>query len=275
MTANQEHEHDMASTHTIGIALSEGYRTSAMLSVKPAKKIVVFVHGFSGDAQGTWKDIPSRILKDPTFEEVDVVFFGYKSTRQAEYSAAELYDLLFNVLGATASTLYPPAVNARGVVAYENVVLVCHSLGALITRRALLLAAPEHPAWLALTKLLLFAPAHRGCDLVSLLITCLPGPSKLLGFFTQYKWPVLRDLTPGSTALDDLERDTLAHIAKNADVNIAVAYEIVWAEFEKVVIAGRFCNDPDPRRAADRNHISVCKPTDQYLLPLQRVVAAL
>lgn len=246
-----------------------------MLSVKPAKKVVVFVHGFSGDAQGTWKDIPTRVLQDSSFEEVDVVFYGYKSTRQAEYSSGELLDLLSILLGTSAGTLYPPVAKQRGAVTYENVVLVCHSLGALITRRALLLAAQKSPAWLKLTKLLLFAPAHRGCDLVSLLITCLPGPSKLLGFFTQYKWPVLRDLTPGSTALKDLERDTLAHIAANTDVNIAVAHEIVWAEFEKVVVAGRFCNDPNPMRADARNHITVCKPTKQYLLPMERVVAAL
>jgi hypothetical protein len=106
-------------------------------------------------------------------------------------------------------------------------------------------------------------------------MTCLPGVVKIIGLLTQYHWPVLRELSPGSPALNDLERDTLARIASNEPTNIAVAHEVIWAELEKVVIPGQFCDDPAARIAQQRDHITVCKMTDQYELALQRVTAAL
>lgn len=265
----------METTHTIGIDLAFGHRTVAMLSVRRPKSIVVFVHGFGGKAQSTWKGFPLGLQNNAAFASTDVVFFGYKSKRQAVVSARELLELLSAVLSPSASDLYPSEVGRRGPINYRKVILVSHSLGALVTRRALFMARNQGVNWLARVKFMSFAPAHRGCHMLPLLITCLPGLSKVAGLLTYWRIPVLNDLSPGATALTDLERDTNAVVASGVNQNIAIASEIIWADNERVVIPGNFCNDPDPQPGPGQNHMSVCKPTLGYPQPLRRVAAAL
>jgi pimeloyl-ACP methyl ester carboxylesterase len=265
----------MAAMHTIGLELPIGHGTVATFCQGVPEKLVVFVHGFGGSAQGTWKGFPERLEQDPAFKRTDFIYFGYKSRRQAQVSAQEFLELLMAVLGRRATSFTPSSLGRKSPPAYKKIVLVSHSLGALITRRALLMARQLNAPWLGRTRFLLFAPAHRGCNLIPLLTTCLPGAWKIGSLLIQFAIPVLQDLTPDSTALNDLERDTQAVIDAHADHNISIASEIIWAERETVVIAGNFCLDPLPILAYDQGHMSVCKPNADYLLPVDHVKEAL
>ncbi len=246
-----------------------------MLSVAPANKLVIFIHGFGGGSMSTWKSFPSRILEDIAFANVDVVFYGYDSQRQATNSAVELLAFLNVILDPNAVLPYPAEVQQRGAVHYDSVLLSCHSLGAVVARQALLMARRDPPAWLDLVKLLLFAPAHAGSNLLQLLVSCLSSADGLFAFFGMYRIPVLQDLKPGSFALNNLQLDTRAVIESRANLNIAIASNVIWADDERVVHNAVFCDDPNAILANGTTHTTVCKPITGYRLPVESVHAAL
>ena len=46
------------------------------------KVAIVFVHGFTGDVEGTWGDIPQFLHQQPELAGWDLVGFGYQSKRR-------------------------------------------------------------------------------------------------------------------------------------------------------------------------------------------------
>ena len=61
----------------------------------PTRTIVVFVHGFGGNAVGTWKEFDERL---PARVEHDLLFFGCDGLfRHATESAIDLFQVLDNL----------------------------------------------------------------------------------------------------------------------------------------------------------------------------------
>src|SRR5713226_7104842 len=62
-----------------------------------------------------------------------------------------------------------PELHRKAEFQYGSVVVVAHSLGAVVARQALLdLDEDRNPKWLNKISLVLFAPAHMGADVVPL-----------------------------------------------------------------------------------------------------------
>ena len=137
-----------------------------LFAVQPNRKALLFIHGFNGDAVKTWSDFHELLPERPKFTCHDIVFYGYDGLRaEMNASAAIFRAFLDKLLMATKSFLadnLPPSAQRADDFGYDELVIVAHSLGAVISRRALLDATRNKSEWVARTKLVLYAPAHKG-----------------------------------------------------------------------------------------------------------------
>jgi pimeloyl-ACP methyl ester carboxylesterase len=261
----------MPEEHYPAIPINQGDRTVAIISKQPPERLVVFVHGFNGEALSTWNDFPQLVREDPDLSTTDFVFYGYDSVRmRATSSAARLTTFMAAITDPARHGKYPVR-DAKGTWnSYSSILLVCHSLGAVVARRAMLMANESAPRadWVDRSGLLLFAPAHTGASAVGL-ANELPGYAKLITLLARNRMPVLEDLSEGCTTLARLLADSES--AFNGGHGFVVAKKVVNAAVERVVHDHRFLRDPVPPTVVERkNHSAVCKPKRPgYMLPME------
>ncbi|MCH8314062.1 MAG: hypothetical protein IID17_13870, partial [Nitrospinae bacterium] len=98
-------------------------------------KLIVFIHGVNGNPRGTWtyKDAdpnffwPEELAKDPSFQNADVLSFGYKSECGPTLIISEIaknLELTLNKLLETGK--------------YKSLEFVAHSMGGLVVREFIL-----------------------------------------------------------------------------------------------------------------------------------------
>lgn len=241
--------------HRLVATLSDG--RSRIITCRTAPKhCIVFVHGFSGSAMDTWKGFDRDALADPALAEADLIFFGYDGVQSNAMAAASfLFELLDSVM--TSGELIQ---NVRQTPPqYERCVIAAHSLGALVTRWALVRAYSEKSPWLDLTRYLLFAPAHTGGIIVDSITDLIGGNpiSEFIGNAAKVQIPLLQELKPGSPVLRALEDQ--ARAAMSAGCQRLRAHRVLIAEYEQVVSNLPFPGDPFPTAIRGATHTSVCK----------------
>jgi len=160
---------------------------------------------------------------------------------------------------------------------YDRVTIVAHSLGAIVTRLALIEARESRRTWLPRTDLVLFAPAHRGADIVSLAQQGLTGLTWGMSLFTsavKYRAQALLDLEPQCQTLQDIESRTQNALTSGNNDGL-VARKVLHAESDKVVSPNKFCQDQGTVVLTGRSHTDVCKPTAAYLQPVNHLLEVL
>ncbi len=254
-------------THTPPIPLKDGKNSIAYNSIEPPTRLVVFVHGFIGESIDTWKCFPELLRTTRDFAKCDVVFYGYKSLKgQVNNNALRFYRCLEKLLETE---------TVKRGIDYDKVVLVAHSLGSIVVRRALLNAKDEKKPWLAKCRMVLFAPAHRGARVQKIVLNALPVVGRVLGGLGLLTMPVLDDLQPDSETIENLIRDSQSYIDRG-EGDFTIAHTVVWAGNELVVHNEKFCSDPVAQEFEEKTHTSVCKPVVRdYEDPLHIVRAAL
>jgi pimeloyl-ACP methyl ester carboxylesterase len=257
----------------------------AMLSRAPVvEKAVVFVHGWGGSASGTWEQFPTALRAMPEAALADAFFLDYPSTTlSVAVCAGELKELLVDLLRAPGAHVVNPSLPEEAPPRpagwrYRRVLLVAHSMGAVVARRALLdldradLTVDEATA----VRLLFFAPAHLGSSLPLLVasglgLDWLPGAS-LVGRALRAHYRSLADLEEGSNALRLLSEDSRSARARRAaaqEPDDDLRAHVLHARNDKVVVQDRFDEDLDGRPIPHRNHRSACKPSHVYRLPVE------
>ncbi len=259
-------------THHVAQVLGKQYgrKTRAHWSTTPARHVVVFVHGFGGHPIKTWPNFPS-LLPNASVPPFDFLFFGYDGLQQqTTNSAGELLRFLEVFLADPATLINAtiPSLERRASFFYDRVVIVAHSLGAVVTRRALLDAragegsGKSYP-WLARTRIVLFAPAHMGAYAAALASSALTGQpwflGGLVGLYVRYRSPLLTDLQAGSTVLTALVNDSQVAGAVGPTPSFIKSHSVCLATKDRVVINAGFPLDPPPRWI-DADHLAVCKP---------------
>ncbi|PSK91237.1 hypothetical protein [Taibaiella chishuiensis] len=251
--------------------IPEGKNSAAYYSADPPKNLVVFVHGFRGASVETWNDFANALPLTPGFCRSDIIYYGYDSMEGQAFDQAADFLAFLDRHSTPRSALRPdnPPV-------YEKIIICAHSLGSIVARFALLESIKAGFAWRKQCKLVLFAPAHNGARVQSLLMLSLPGFYKVLGSLLMYNRPVIDDLRPGSPALVKLESET----QKYRDTGEApiLSAQVLHAFGDKVVHNAPFCYDTfctgNPVRG--RSHVSICKPEmGIYDTPIQIIEALL
>jgi len=259
----------------------------AMLSRQPAvATAVVFVHGWSGSGVGTWDHFPRALRFMPEARAVDFLFVDYPSTTHTvAFCSDQLRGFLLDLVRDPAERILDPSLPrdaARRPPAhrYTRIIIVAHSMGAFISRRALLdldrdeLDRAEREKF----QLLYFAPAHKGSRLPLLIasglgLDWLPG-AVAVGKLLTVHYRSLEDLAVGSESLKSLaddSRDVTAkrQAAREPEPIDYLRARVLHAEKDKVVVQDTFY----PDRAADpvmrRNHRTVCKPNDEFRRPVE------
>lgn len=259
--------------HTPPIFINHGKNTVGYFTTLNPENLIIFVHGFNGSALDTWNDFPALIKETDKYENSDIIFYGYDSLKgQLNNNALRFYNFLKLIAEGNTNKI---GFSRNSNKTYQKIMIVAHSLGSLIARRALLNANAENKSWLSSIQMILFAPAHRGARIQNLLAESLPAIGKFfagIGFLTI---PVLDDLRPGSQTINNLIQET-EHLLLNNKGNFAIAYKVIWANNEIVVHNERFCQDPIAVLIDNKTHTKVCKPIrPDYLIPFEIVTEAL
>ena len=250
-------------------------------AAEPTGQAVVFVHGFGGTAIGSFEDFHVLSTRRPDLAGCDLIFFGYDSVRLGVTDAAsELFDLLITI------ALFPgrlfenskPHERARrpDSFEYERLVIVGHSLGAVVARAALLRTRTIHkpgPLW-SQTRSLFFAPAHCGARPVELMASvALPWPIQLVKRATLlWRSPALDDLQRGGSYLAWLQSEVREGVRGGSE---HLRASTIHVRDDGVVFNCVFADDFPPQLVWDHDHRSVCKPTRDYLDPVEALSAQL
>lgn len=244
-----------------------------LFAARPNRKAILFIHGFSGDAIRTWSQFDVLLPGRPVCTSHDVLFYGYDGLRADMHASASIFRFfLCRFLEGTPTFLMnnlPPSAQRPDDFGYDELVIVAHSLGAVIARRALLDATRSKADWVKRTRLILYAPAHKGARVMDLAVEVASSFPFLRWFAigARYKSPLLDQLKPGSRELKKLLNDTEAATENGVNSHL-VAKRVIIAEREMIVYNETFGKDPPPETIPDTTHTTVCKPTRGFLQPL-------
>jgi pimeloyl-ACP methyl ester carboxylesterase len=247
---------------------------------------VIFIHGWGGDAGSTWDSFPQFAGTMPETSNADVFFLDYPSLQsQVPFCAAQLRGFLFDLVRQPVNCIINPSLPTSAPRRAENgfyrrVLIIAHSMGAVISRRALLDLDQQPDGFtdneLARFKLLFFAPAHSGSAIPLLIgsglgLDFVPG-AKLIGSLARLWFQSLRDLEEGSSFLrqlaDDCKELREARTERHASVRHLRA-AVYHAQNDRVVSQNNFDHDPPFKPVMGQNHRSICKPNETYRDPVE------
>lgn len=257
------------------------------LSHSQPERLVVFVHGFWGGALKTWQHFPEGGLTRSWWRASDMLFTRYPSASENISGTAYRLrqqlprffpDLPQGLLEVRGASLRPPAR-----APYSELLLVGHSLGGVVLRRALSDAAhswleqrkadPQAPRPSLLgAKTRLFSPASAGFSPSGRLgqITAIPLLWRLFLIKLQGS-SAFNDLQEGSQILTNTRKRTEELASQQSDQLCGLRAHVLWANPENIVVTERYDTDYTEYSAEGTNHLSVCKPADTYQIPWQFV----
>lgn len=249
-------------THTVLSPFALGKSSQASYSLVGARNAVVFLHGYSGASVKTWLAFPELLSGFQQFEGLDLIFCGYDSVAEHTESCSDrVKTILEELLTRPAAPRRPMSIPRHGTAPYERVLIVAHSMGAVVARRALLLGDEENLAWTRQVRLVLYAPAHHGArlDLADSFLSGLLGKIWAIGRFHS---PAIDQLRPGSTYLTELANDLKRALEQVPKPSHLVALKVIHARQETVLLHPEARLGDDPRsRLIEGSHMTVCKPS--------------
>jgi pimeloyl-ACP methyl ester carboxylesterase len=256
-------------------------------------RAILFIHGWNGGAGSTWESFPEFACTMPELSAADVFFLEYPTLQsQVPFCAARVRNFFTDLVGSPADRIINPSLPSSAsqrspTFAYQKIIVVAHSMGAVVARRAILDLDQSSPAGftngeLEKFKLLFFAPAHSGSAIPLLIgaglgLDFLPG-AKFLGTLARDWFQSLRDLEEGSPFLrklaDDCKRIREGRTEHNAPIGHIRAI-VYHAQHDRVVSQNDFDNDPPFQPVMNKGHRTICKPNKAYLNPVEAFRAIL
>lgn len=248
----------------LDMALSPG--SVALWARGEAKTCLIFVHGFRGHPTRTWGECIGKIGDVAGLAAADIIFAGYQSSASAHYGMSAIYELV-KAIGEDPARVSTKVGGPDRRTRYKEIVLVGHSLGGAIVRDVAMNAKKLDEEWADTLSLALFAPAHLGANILTLVSMSFGFLrfAPLVEAFFLFRYPVLSDLRAGSTYLNQLLESAKAIGRDRTTVSRFVAH----AEHERVVVVNAFYLDPPSRAYPNRDHVSCCKVVDpDFVTPL-------
>jgi hypothetical protein len=146
--------------------------------------------------------------------------------------------------------------------AYRRLIVAAHSLGSIIARRMLVIAAEQQQDWVSKMNLILYSPVHMGADTASLvaeLLTGTPMPAKVVGQLTAMRRRCIKEMSVNSPTLLKLLADSV-QLINTQGAEYLVARSVVIGADDYIVNHESFAADPPPYVIQHCGHIEVCKP---------------
>lgn len=241
-----------ALTHSVR-RVGDPERWVLYLSHVPPARLVVFIHGFRGGAVRTWQRFPEGARTSDWWEASDLLFVGYPSQRDnITGTASRLRRELPRFFPRPPSDLLEIGdvrVRALPDGDYEELVLVGHSLGGVVLRRALCDAADEwlerisedpstpKPCLLE-ANMRLFSPASAGFRPAGLLGFLSAGPAWLALNMYLRSSSAFADLQQDSAVLAETRRRTEQLVKRDAGLE-ALRARILWANPDQTSMSKR------------------------------------
>lgn len=267
-------------THTLRIA-RQPRDWRILIAAKSPKRLIVFVHGWGGKPLSTWADFQHSGRIDPWWRDSDMAFAAYPSvTQQIAISSIELtgaLDAIFPTLPAELLSVGGTWLPGRDPGhSYEELILIGHSLGGVLIRRAILDCAKD---WLAKStgeasqpgilgaKVILFSPAIGGFQPTGHPMAIVPRAVEDKIRSVLRASPSFLDLSPESWLIKETRVETEALASAEGRNFAGVRAKIAWAGREHLVVARRYSTDPPDVSIPDRTHVDVCKPNGRYTAP--------
>ena len=218
------------------------------------KKLVVFVHGLGGDPKGTWGAFESLLLADTELHGLSVAYFSYPTLifRLPFWTKYPGVQTLAHALATQMENRYP---------AFEDVTLVCHSLGGLIGKQYLIdcLATGGQSR---VKRALFYAVPNNGASLAA------------VAEFISWRHPQLRQLCQAS----DVVRSIAEGWERTRAASLIDARYVVAAQDRVVdeLSARQSWTNDKVDVLIDRGHADAVKPRDAddlcYLLLKRHVL---
>jgi len=210
-----------------------------------AKRLIIFVHGFMGNARETWIHErtqaywPELMAEDAAFSDSDVAVYGYESSLfEQSFSVDEIADNLRLRLEA-----------AKIPRKYKEVVFLTHSMGGLVVRAFAL----KFRDLVKIPAIYFFATPTNGADLGNL-ASLVPGSKQADGLKTLQENQVLQ-----------LQSSQWLASKQHKEIRSYCAYETKTTKGLLVVprqSATSLCNQRlDP---ISENHIRIVKPSSTH-----------
>jgi len=162
---------------------------------------IVAIHGLGGHPFKTWAAGDRMWLKDflpKEIPEARIFTYGYNSGVAFNKSASDISDFSRDLLERLLAT-------RRRVLANRPVIFVCHSLGGIVLKKALIIAheRSRYESILKSVKGIIFmGTPHRGADIAYW--SGLLGKIANIPLLGSLKTDVLKDLEPKSRTLGDI-----------------------------------------------------------------------
>lgn len=260
-------------------------QSQALLCQAEPAKAIVFVHGFGGGADATWEQFVRFLREMPEAADADAFFVDYPSTTHPiPFCSSMFEDFLLDLLREPSLKVVNPTLPEEAPrrpdgALYGKVILVGHSMGAVVARRALLdldrdeLTQEQRES----VHMLFFAPAHKGARSLGGLVAAgfgldkLPGGS-LVGGLLRLRYRSLSDLLKESECLSDLAADSKARREERARDKENTDYlraHVYHAQNERIVYGDRFGDDRRTNPVMAQGHGSVCKPREGFTKPAE------
>jgi hypothetical protein len=215
--------------------------------VKADKGLVIFIHGLGGDPQETWGNFPRFILSDPRVSnQFETAFFSFPTS-----------------LFGKGPKIQEVAAGLRTKIEndyeyYENISLVCHSLGGLIAKRYLIEEVKAERS-LRVSSIALFAVPSNGAGIAK------------AGNFISWRSKQLKQLFKDADIIELLNEDWIRF-----GIQKKVRTKFIIGSGDQVVdrlsAAGVWAN-PDVYTVLGPGHIDLVKPkepTDTAVIILKR-----
>ena len=266
-------------THYQERRVGDANELQAFFAIKPTRKAVVFVHGWGGDALTTWADFQTLLPECADCAGHDLFFYDYDGLKAEMIASVGLFREVLEQLGDDPLPLINPAldpsVQRSSGFAYDSIVIVAHSLGAILARWAIIDGVKSKANWPQKTKSVFFAPAHSGADVVSLASEVMSGIGLLRPFAAGAKFatPLIRQLETDSTELKRLAQE--ARRALKNGHQCVVPVTVFIADYERIVKNLPLDIDPPAKTIRGTTHTSICKPKPDFRAPLTAVLKAL
>jgi pimeloyl-ACP methyl ester carboxylesterase len=111
-------------------ALTSSENRSRYIRNDPAfSRVIVFIHGFTGDSTGTWTNDqtgafwPDLLTQDATFDGYNIYIYGYESERAIEFQSID--EVTEDVRRF---------FDEDGITDHQEIVLLVHSMGGVVAR---------------------------------------------------------------------------------------------------------------------------------------------